>query len=651
MTSMTLLLLPLRPSRLLLGLLLSVISLASVPARALDISIPAGASEASIQAAIQKVSTSGGGTVQLAAGTWTLDTALALYSNVTLNGAGPTTILQGPDTPSGGALITHSAEGLNHVTVSNMTLDGRVPRSALYFNQFAPAPYKMAGVFIFAYNAVHRNITLSHLEIKNTVAGILMGLCDGVIIDHCNVHDNGAGFSHNIYLRACFNITVTNTKSNYSTLGDGIHIAGGGTGVKISHCEFIGNNGIGVLIQESPPGQVITDNLFLFNANEGLDTNGPGLLVARDRAEYNMSTGMNIIDPSSGMVGDSIALGNLGESLFIHGASIGRLMLSLTPNVYEAEYADGVTGPDATGDWVTTDVGYSGVGAVDFNKSHREDGAVTWRGVSVPATGTYPLVFRYANGAATPAALKLILNGVSIGNISFPPTGSWSAWKTVSISKPLKIGGNTVRVQVVGPKIAAPLLDSLQVTAPIPPAPSAPRGLIAKSASPRQINLSWNVVPGAGSYRIRRNGHPIASNVTSTTYQDSNIIFGGSKNTYVVSAVNAAGEGPGSIPATAVTWLGVPANATAIGGSHQVTLQVLASSGTVTYHVKRATRPGGPYKIIATIPNTGDLGSTNIYTTYIDKDVIPGTRYFYVFTALKPGGETAPTREVSATPS
>ena len=100
-----------------------------------------------------------------------------------------------------------------------------------------------------------------------------------------------------------------------------------------------------------------------------------------------------------------------------------------------------------------------------------------------------------------------------------------------------------------------------------------------------------------------------------------------------------------------MTWLGVPANATAIGGSHQVTLQVLASSGTVTYHVKRATRPGGPYKIIATIPNTGDLGSTNIYTTYIDKDVIPGTRYFYVFTALKPGGETAPTREVSATPS
>jgi hypothetical protein len=71
----------------------------------------------------------------------------------------------------------------------------------------------------------------------------------------------------------------------------------------------------------------------------------------------------------------------------------------------------------------------------------------------------------------------------------------------------------------------------------------------------------------------------------------------------------------------------------------QVTLTWSPVSGATNYNVKRSPNSGGPYTIIA---NTGD-------TTYIDTDVIGGTTYYYVISALNAGGEGPSSAEVSAT--
>lgn len=636
-----------------LGVLLLNTLLGIHSARALTINLPAGGD---IQSAIIQVSAAGGGTVNLAPATWTLTSGLAMFSNVTLNGAGPATILQAPAGPNGVTLISNAYEGLTNVTISNLVLDGRIPRSALIFNQFAPRPYGGSGVVIFAYNNWNTNIRLSHVEIKNTVAGILMGVCNGVTIDHCNIHDNGVYFSHNIYFRLCQNMTLDHTRSNYSTLGDGLHVAGAGCiGLTINKCEFLGNAGIGILIQDGCPFQTITNSAIQFSQNDGLDTYGLYLTLSQLRTEFNNGEGAQVIDTSSGILGNDIGIGNSGDQFWAHGVGFGSLMFGPTPNIYWAQRAIGATGPTDTADWLTTPGSYSGMGAVDFHTNHSTNGLLIWPGVSAPATHSYPMTFHYTNGSTTPASLALTINGTPAGTISFPPTGGWSNWGSVSFNKILNTGGNTVQVAVV-PGKAAPALDCLIVATGTASAPAVPTGLTAVGISPSQIDLTWNPVPGAGSYVVWRSlggsggpYRPIAADVTEARFSDSHLILGGTPYYYVVQAVNTAGSSGFSAEASASTILGAPAVLYATGQYNAIALQFLASAGASSYNLKRSTLSGGPYQTIANITSSADLGSTNVFAYYTDTTVIPGLTYFYVCAAVNGTGESTDSPEASAT--
>jgi hypothetical protein len=94
--------------------------------------------------------------------------------------------------------------------------------------------------------------------------------------------------------------------------------------------------------------------------------------------------------------------------------------------------------------------------------------------------------------------------------------------------------------------------DSSQVSATpqAPQPPAAPTGLTATPGK-KKATLSWTAVAAATSYRVKRgtsSGGPytvIASNVTATTFTNTGLT---PKMTYyyVVSAVNANGEGPNS---------------------------------------------------------------------------------------------------------
>jgi hypothetical protein len=80
---------------------------------------------------------------------------------------------------------------------------------------------------------------------------------------------------------------------------------------------------------------------------------------------------------------------------------------------------------------------------------------------------------------------------------------------------------------------------------------------------------------------------------------------------------------------------------TAAGGGAQVDLNWSAVEDATGYKVKRSTAPGGPYTTVA----------SNVYgTSYTDTDVVNGTTYYYVVTAINESGESGNSNEASATP-
>src|SRR5437899_8911400 len=105
---------------------------------------------------------------------------------------------------------------------------------------------------------------------------------------------------------------------------------------------------------------------------------------------------------------------------------------------YEAESATISQGTVAT-----NHPGFTGTGFVDYSNV-----AGSYVEFSVPAAqaGTATLTFRYANGGTTHRPLRLDVNGANVSAaLAFPATGSWDAWKTVSVTAALSAGTNTVR--------------------------------------------------------------------------------------------------------------------------------------------------------------------------------------------------------------
>lgn len=88
--------------------------------------------------------------------------------------------------------------------------------------------------------------------------------------------------------------------------------------------------------------------------------------------------------------------------------------------------------------------------------------------------------------------------------------------------------------------------------------------------------------------------------------------------------------------------IGAPVNLIATAGDSKVALSWDAVVGATSYNVKRATTAGGPY----------NTSASNVTTTsYVDTDVINGTTYYYVVTAITTDGESANSNEASATPT
>jgi unsaturated rhamnogalacturonyl hydrolase len=102
--------------------------------------------------------------------------------------------------------------------------------------------------------------------------------------------------------------------------------------------------------------------------------------------------------------------------------------------------------------------GFTGTGFA--NCDNVVGSAVEWQFTA--AAGSTALTFRYANGTTSSRPASVTVNGVSAGTLQFPATGSWSTWRTASVTANMAGGANTVRIASTtadGP----PNLDSLTV--------------------------------------------------------------------------------------------------------------------------------------------------------------------------------------------
>ncbi len=602
----------------------------------LVINLPLGSD---IPTAVATAIYAGGGTINLAAGTYNLTSSIPMASNITINGQGSSTIILAPATPHGFEIIGNVEDGIGNIVLSNLVMDGNTPKGA-YLPGGGGNPYGGAGLYLFAGSNAIQPVTLTNVEIRHTSIGMLLGLTNQITISHSYIHDNNpGGFSHNAYFVGCTGVNIDHSRFDTSWLGDGLHFDFGSSAYNITKSEFSGNEGEGILDQGNV-GITITDTAMNGNRNDGLNTGSNGALFTRDIASYNYGFGFNN-GGGSGNAFALAALNDLGGFGQFFGDNFGLLLGGLTPNVYPAILATGPIGPVDTADWTTAYPGYSTIGAVDFNARHLTDGLLVFTGVGVTSSGDYTASFQYSNGSTKPLTMLLDVNNAKKPKkITFPPTGGWSTWQSVSFPVTLKAGGN--QISVTPEASGAPELDYLAIDTPVPAAPSPVSGAVAKAHGPYEVDLSWPAPAGAATYAIYRDGSPINFNVIGTKYTDTSLLMGGAAHSYSIYAQNQGGTAPSADTVTVTTPVDTPAGfqgSVATGGNM---LNWISENGATEFKVLRSTTPTGGFVTIAKVPNTTSQSTSNYEQTYLDAKAVANQTYYYEVESVGPVGTSPP---------
>jgi hypothetical protein len=295
--------------------------------------------------------------------------------------------------------------------------------------------------------------------------------------------------------------------------------------------------------------------------------------------------------------------------------------------------------------------GYTGTGYA--NTTDAAGAGIDWA-LNFDSSTVKAFTFRYASTVSGTA--NLVVNGTTlVSNIPFPSTGSLSSWDYATVYAHVPVGTSKVRLEAVS-STGLPNIDSMEVIGGSVwvsgNAPFMPVGLSATTISTSQINLAWSVAPGAASYAVKRattSGGPyttIATGVTGTSYSDT----GRSALTtyyYVVSATNGNGTSADSAETSATTKSSVvPVAPTGLAATSTsldlANLTWTATPGANTYIVKRSRTSGGPYTTVA-------IGVTG--TSFTDTNLVAGTTYYYVVSAVNEMGEGANSAQSStATP-
>lgn len=206
------------------------------------------------------------------------------------------------------------------------------------------------------------------------------------------------------------------------------------------------------------------------------------------------------------------------RALLVAGLIVTTLMPALpahaAPVRYEAESAAITRGAVES-----NHPGFTGTGFVNYDNV--VGSFVEW---SIPAAtaGNVSVAIRYANGTGVDRPMDISVNGTLVrGALSFPGTGSWDTWRTVTFTVGLSAGTDRIRATAVTAG-GGPNVDSLSVGVPgDTQPPSAPGQPACSAVTATGLTLTWGASSddvGVVAYDIYHDGNKIgeaAGNATS----------------------------------------------------------------------------------------------------------------------------------------
>ena len=189
------------------------------------------------------------------------------------------------------------------------------------------------------------------------------------------------------------------------------------------------------------------------------------------------------------------------------------------------------------------------------------------------------------------------------------------------------------------------------------PTPGVPSGL-SLTAGDAQVDASWTAVSGASRYTLYYSLSSFTSltasevtavpNLTGTSHTVSGLT-NGRRYYFRVTATNAGGESAASGEVSAMPQVpapGIPSGLRLEAGDTQVAAtwsSVSGATGYTLYYSSTETLAGNLTRSdVTSVPVTG--------TSHTVSGLTNGTIYYFVLAATNAGGESAVSREVSATP-
>ncbi|WP_240421852.1 fibronectin type III domain-containing protein, partial [Paenibacillus periandrae] len=179
--------------------------------------------------------------------------------------------------------------------------------------------------------------------------------------------------------------------------------------------------------------------------------------------------------------------------------------------------------------------------------------------------------------------------------------------------------------------------------------PSVP-SITSAAAGNGQVRLTWNGVAGSTGYKIYKStvaGTYAAETTTVSSSVYSYVVPGlinGTTYYFIMKATNPGGDSAASNEVSAVPQVAspsVPSNLSAAAGNGQVRLTWNGVAGSTGYKIYKST-VGGTYAEATTV-------SGSVYS-YEVRGLINGTTYYFIIKATNPGGDSAASNEISATP-
>jgi hypothetical protein len=102
--------------------------------------------------------------------------------------------------------------------------------------------------------------------------------------------------------------------------------------------------------------------------------------------------------------------------------------------------------------------GFSGTGYC--NTLNQVGSAVEW--TVTGSTGPVSLTIRFANGSTGNRPMNLTVNGTTVAQLAFAPTGAWTTWATTTATAAFNAGSNTIRISATTAG-GGPNVDYLEV--------------------------------------------------------------------------------------------------------------------------------------------------------------------------------------------